>query len=219
MIDQGGTSTLTFTVTNTSELDAKNGWHFVDNLPAGLTASGPLGGTCAVTDSTVTSASVDVTGNLASGQASCTVTVQVTSNQPGAYNNSGCVDNAGAQIPNCTNNVPTHDGLNPPGTAPLTVRPVVDLSITKSADLDSYTPGQPITYTVTVHNAGPSDAVDATFADPVPAALTNASWTCAGPRQVLQRFRRPVPRRVSPRERVTSPTPCGSTWAGRSPTP
>ena len=177
-ITQGGTSTLTFTVTNTTDLMAKNGWSFTDNLPAGLVASGPVGGTCALTASSVTSGSISATGNLAQGQVSCTITVQVTSNTPGVYTNSGCTDNSGAAIPNCTNNVPTIVGLYPPGSTSLTVLPKVDLSITKSANLSSYTPGQPITYTVTVHNNGPSDAVAATFTDPVPAAVTGATWTC-----------------------------------------
>jgi uncharacterized repeat protein (TIGR01451 family) len=178
-ITQGAPSTLTFTVTNTTDLMAKKGWSFTDNLPSGLVASGPVGGTCALTASSVTSGSISATGNLAQGQTSCTITVQVTSNTPGVYTNSGCTDNAGAAIPNCTNNVPTIVGLYPPGSTPLTVLPKVDLSITKSANLSSYTPGLPITYTVTVHNAGPSDAVNATFTDPIPAAVTGATWTCA----------------------------------------
>jgi uncharacterized repeat protein (TIGR01451 family) len=178
-ITQGGSTTLTYTVTNTNDLLAKNGWHFVDNLPTGLSASGPLGGTCVRTASSVTAGTVDVTGNLAAGSASCTITVTVTSNTPGNYNNSGCVANDGTAIPNCTNNFPTITGINPPGTAPLTVLPVVDLSITKSANLAQYTPGSPITYTVTAHNNGPSDAINAVLTDPLPASITGATWTCA----------------------------------------
>ncbi|WP_162265793.1 SpaA isopeptide-forming pilin-related protein [Arthrobacter alpinus] len=177
-IAQGQSTTLTYTVTNTSDLLAKNGWHFVDNLPAGLTASGTLGGTCVRTASSVAAGTVDVTGNLAAGSASCTVTVTVTSNTPGNYNNSGCVADNGMTIPNCTNNFPTISGINPPGTAPLTVLPVVDLSITKSANLAQYTPGSPITYTVTAHNNGPSDAINAVLTDPLPASITGATWTC-----------------------------------------
>jgi uncharacterized repeat protein (TIGR01451 family) len=178
-ITQGGSTTLTYTVTNTSDLQAKNGWHFVDNLPTGLSASGPFGGSCVRTASSVTAGTVDVTGNLAAGSASCTITVTVTSNTPGNYNNSGCVANNGTAIPNCTNNFPTITGINPPGTAPLTVLPVVDLSITKSANLAQYTPGSPITYTVTAHNNGPSDAINAVLTDPLPASITGATWTCA----------------------------------------
>lgn len=178
-IFQGQNTTLTYTVTNTSDLMAKNGWHFVDTLPTGLTAVGPLGGTCVRTAGTVSGRTVDVTGNLAQGSASCTITVTVTSNTPGVYNNSGCLANDGTAIPNCTNNFPTITGLYSPGTAPLTVRPVVDLSITKSANIAAYVPGQPITYTVVVHNNGPSDAVNAVFTDPLPSSITGATWTCA----------------------------------------
>ncbi|MCR1161888.1 SpaA isopeptide-forming pilin-related protein [Paenarthrobacter sp. UW852] len=176
---QGQNTTLTYTVTNTSDLMAKNGWHFVDTLPTGLTAVGSLGGTCVRTAGTVSGRTVDVTGNLAQGSASCTITVTVTSNTPGVYNNSGCVANNGSAVPNCTNNFPTITGLYSPGTAPLTVLPVVDLSITKSVNLTAYIPGQPITYTVVVHNNGPSDAVNAVFTDPLPASITGAAWTCA----------------------------------------
>ncbi len=178
-IYQGQNTTLTYTVTNTSDLMAKNGWHFVDTLPTGLTAAGPLGGTCVRTAGTVSGRTVDVTGNLAQGSSSCTITVTVTSNTPGVYNNSGCLANNGTAIPNCTNNFPTITGLYSPGTAPLTVRPVVDLSITKNANITTYIPGQPITYTVVVHNNGPSDAVNAVFTDPLPASITGAAWTCA----------------------------------------
>jgi uncharacterized repeat protein (TIGR01451 family)/fimbrial isopeptide formation D2 family protein len=178
-IYQGQNTTLTYTVTNTSDLMAKNGWHFVDTLPTGLTAVGALGGTCVRTAGTVSGRTVDVTGNLAQGSASCTIPVQVTSNTPGVYNNSGCVANDGTAIANCTNNFPTITGLYSPGTAPLTVLPVVDLSITKSVNLTTHIPGQPITYTVVVHNNGPSDAINAMFTDPLPTSIQGATWTCA----------------------------------------
>ncbi len=46
----GGSATLTFTVTNTSERGAKSGWGFTDTLPAGLTPSSTtVGGTCNAT--------------------------------------------------------------------------------------------------------------------------------------------------------------------------
>ena len=37
----GGVSTLTLTITNTSDLAAKNGWSFTDSLPEGLTVADP----------------------------------------------------------------------------------------------------------------------------------------------------------------------------------
>lgn len=57
----------------------------------------------------------------------------------------------------------------------------VDLSVTKSASPDPYAAGQPLTYTVTVSNAGPGNASGVTVSDPLPAALSSAgfTWTCS----------------------------------------
>jgi uncharacterized repeat protein (TIGR01451 family) len=105
----GETSTLTFTVTNTSELGSKNGWSFTDHLPSGLTV---VGGTASTTcpSGVVTAAagstSVAVAGNLSVGMASCTVTVKVTATATGTYTNG-----------------PTNvdlTGLNPPGISSVT---------------------------------------------------------------------------------------------------
>ncbi len=102
-----GTSTLTFTVTNTSELGAKNGWSFTDNLPDGLVAVQPaqVGGSCTA-ETTVgddgTSISV-ANGQLAAGATSCTITVQVTSDTAGTYENCGddISDPIGVDLPGC----------------------------------------------------------------------------------------------------------------------
>ena len=87
----GGTSTLTFTITNTDERAAKPGWFFTDTLPAGLTvASSPTASTnCpnGVVTAAAGGASVTVTGDLGNGQAACTATVAVTSTAPGTYAN------------------------------------------------------------------------------------------------------------------------------------
>ncbi len=56
--------------------------------------------------------------------------------------------------------------------------PVADLAVTKTDGLSSALPGDVVTYTVTVSNAGPSNAVGATLVDAVPASLTGVSWTC-----------------------------------------
>jgi uncharacterized repeat protein (TIGR01451 family) len=129
-ITQGGTSTLTFTITNTADLQAKNGWRFNDTLPTNVLATGVNSTTCSGT--TVTAAanatSVAATGNLNAGQASCTISVQVKSSVPGVYTNSGCTANDGSAIPGCTTNFPACTtagtglcGLNPPGPTTLTV--------------------------------------------------------------------------------------------------
>ncbi|MBT2534184.1 hypothetical protein J7E83_19050 [Arthrobacter sp. ISL-48] len=101
----GSTSTLTLTVTNTSELGAKNGWSFTDALPTGLTVAGPATTNCpaGVVTAAAGGTSVGVTGNLSTGLASCTVTVNVTSKAAGSFTNG-------------PSNV-TGTGINPPGTS------------------------------------------------------------------------------------------------------
>jgi uncharacterized repeat protein (TIGR01451 family) len=56
----------------------------------------------------------------------------------------------------------------------------IDLAVTKTASPNPYTPGHALTYTVTVTNGGPGDAVGVTIADPLPSALAGAgfTWTC-----------------------------------------
>ncbi|HXT22496.1 MAG TPA: thrombospondin type 3 repeat-containing protein [Thermoanaerobaculia bacterium] len=60
-----------------------------------------------------------------------------------------------------------------------------DLGVVSTADRNMATPGGPLTYTVTVHNAGPAAATNATLADTLPAAvaLTGVSpsqGSCSG---------------------------------------
>ncbi|PWG08744.1 hypothetical protein DF268_36280 [Streptomyces sp. V2] len=52
------------------------------------------------------------------------------------------------------------------------------LSVTKTASPNPYVPGNPVTYTVTVANAGPAPATNARITDAVPAGLTGTTWTC-----------------------------------------
>ncbi|GAA2883764.1 hypothetical protein GCM10010517_47050 [Streptosporangium fragile] len=111
----GRDSTLTFTVTNTDELAAKNGWTFTENLPAGLTVTGAAPVTdCA--DATVTAppdgGRVTVTGSLPKGKASCAATVKVTAAKAGTY--TVCADDLGGVA-----------GIDPPECAGVTFVPPV----------------------------------------------------------------------------------------------
>ena len=58
--------------------------------------------------------------------------------------------------------------------------PVTDLGIAKTNGVTTVVPGQTVTYTITVTNAGPTDAVGAIVTDMFPAALTGVTWTCVG---------------------------------------
>src|SRR5262249_6007793 len=50
--------------------------------------------------------------------------------------------------------------------------------VTKTNGITSQSPGGTSTYTVTVANAGPSDAAGVAIDDPLPTGVTVASWTC-----------------------------------------
>ncbi len=53
-----------------------------------------------------------------------------------------------------------------------------DVGVTMSADPAQYTAGAPLSYTVTVTNAGPGNALNTTLVDTFPAAYTGVTWTC-----------------------------------------
>jgi uncharacterized repeat protein (TIGR01451 family) len=63
-------------------------------------------------------------------------------------------------------------------TARVGVIRSADLVLTKTADRDTAIPGHTVTYRLTVHNDGPSDATDVVLTDPLPAGLADAraSW-------------------------------------------
>src|SRR5439155_1174698 len=55
--------------------------------------------------------------------------------------------------------------------------PVADLQITKTDGQTTAVPGAPVTYTITVTNAGPSNVTGATVADVFPATITGVSYS------------------------------------------
>lgn len=153
LIAPGQTSTVTLTVTNTNELNAKNDWHITDALPANLTIAGStVGGTCrnnpAAGALPFTAAAVagsgtfTVTGgDIPSGQAFCTITFTVTSSVEGTYING-------------PGNITTN--LNPPANATLTVR-APRIALTKALS----TPREAATdqFTVALKTGGVSGTV------------------------------------------------------------
>ncbi|MFF3906511.1 chaplin [Streptomyces sp. NPDC001848] len=91
-IDQRGISTLTMTVTNTSELAAKDDFGFTDRLPAGVRVASSAKASTTCGNGTVSAAAGGssvglVGGDLAAGQKSCTVTLDVTADKAGTYVN------------------------------------------------------------------------------------------------------------------------------------
>ena len=112
-------------------------------------------------------------GNLAPG-ASATVTVRYkvsTALTAGPILNTASVASSGA------NPTTDPDTTNNSSTVRTTLAdPAADLSITKIGPT-SIIKGDTISYTLTINNAGPSDAANVTIDDPVPAGITLLSVT------------------------------------------
>ncbi|MDR2710399.1 MAG: DUF11 domain-containing protein [Burkholderiales bacterium] len=150
----GGTATLTFVVINTTDYQAKPGWSFTDTLPTGVTVANPVVKNTTCDSGTVTAtaggSTVEATGNLLAGatNATCTITVEVTSSILGTY-------------PNGPSNV-TAIGVDEHNTATLTsYLNVANLAFTKNATVTDSAGnllpgilevGDKITYTFSLEN-------------------------------------------------------------------
>ena len=145
-----------------------------DTLPAALTGAtwtcaATAGATCAASGS----GSITDTINLAVGStATYTITATISSTATGSLTNTATITApAGTTDPTAVNNAATDtDALNP----------TADLAITKTDGVLNEIPGTGVTYTVVASNNGPSAVVAAVITDTLPAALTGATWTCAG---------------------------------------
>ena len=173
-IDQGGTSTLVFTLTNAGTNPAQAGINFTDTLPAGVTVAGtpnvqsncPAGGALVNNPAFVTTgaASITVTGAaMTAATASCEIRVNVTAAAPGAYTNTAA-NIAGAANVNTT-------GL----TATLTVQSVPPL--TKAFGRRPCRVGGTSTLVFTINNtaAGAVNRAGISFTDTLPAGIAIAN--------------------------------------------
>ena len=175
-VTAGTNLTYTITVTNNGP-DVATSASWDDTLPAGTTfASLPLvaGWSC------TTGATVNCSNpSFGVGSAVFTLTVAVAPSVAAGsiLSNTATVTSASA------------DGTagNNSATALTTVSASADLSVTKVDFPDPVIAGGTITYTITVTNAGPSDAQTVTLADTLPAGTTFAAlvspagWSCTTP--------------------------------------
>ncbi|GAB4184804.1 MAG: hypothetical protein Tsb002_08100 [Wenzhouxiangellaceae bacterium] len=158
----GNQITYTLAVTNNGASTA-TAVSLADPTPAGLTfvsATAPCAGgfPCAL-------------GDLASG---ASVSVDVTFDVPAGA--TGTIDNTAT----VTSPTPDPTPGNNTSTTTTTVNSEADLSITKADDVDPVIAGNALTYTLTVSNAGPSDALNVSVTDTLPAGVTFVSTTgCA----------------------------------------
>ena len=165
--------TYTIVVTNagpSSAIDAV----VTDTIPAELTdvtwtCTDDAGGTC---DNATGTDDIAATVDLApSGSVTFTVDATVVGSATGTISNTATVaPPAGTTDTNTTDNDDTDT---------TTITPTADLSITKTDGQTTAVPGEPLTYTIVVSNAGPTSVVDVDVDDSIPAGLTDVTWTCA----------------------------------------
>ncbi len=132
-------------------------------------AAGPPAASCSVGAG---SGDVQLSADLAAG-AAVTVIVSATLS---ASATGTLVNTATAAAPMGLDPNPGNDWA----TVADSITPLADLGVAVDDGVAAVLPGATVTYTVTVVNAGPSDAPASTVADTVPAELVVNGWSCAG---------------------------------------
>ena len=182
-VPAGATTTETFAVANAGPSDAGAPVTVTDTLAPGTTwvpdAAAQAPWSCAA--SGADGVACTLPGSLGAGQSAplLTVRVAVAASVP---DGSALTDTATVSSP-----TPDPDPSNNTSTAVIHTSLSADLSVTKS-HTGPVTVGQPLTFTLQVHNAGPSPADSPVLTDPLPAGLTFVSasggsdWAaCTGP--------------------------------------
>src|SRR5262249_2240490 len=169
----GAPLSYTIVVTNAGPSDVTNA-RVQDPLPAPLAgftwtcAPSGAGASCGTVSST---GSIDALVTLPAG-----THATFTGTGPGPANTTRTLTNTATVTPplGVTDRVPSTNcatNTNPVGAQ-------ADLTITKTSTPIPYVPGTPLTYTIVVSNAGPSDATNARVQDALPAPVAAFTWTC-----------------------------------------
>jgi uncharacterized repeat protein (TIGR01451 family) len=174
-INEGGTSTLTITLTNPNAAPANLTAPLVDQLPSGVTVVGNANNTCGGTvTATPGSSTVTLNGGAIPANGSCIVAVDVTAQQNGTYVNKLP---AGALQTDKGNNAGS-------ATAILTVRRETAPTLAKAFSPASILEGGTSTLTITLSNTNNTPAnLTAPLVDQLPNGVTvvgNANNTCGG---------------------------------------
>ncbi len=177
----------TVTVQNTGPSSAV-GVAIADALPAGIMAdSYSAVGTSGASDFTAGGSGNinDATVNLASGSTvTYTITATIGASATGNLSSSATATAASGE----TNTNPGQTSGTTAVTDSDDLSPEVDLVVTKtdndggasSGATGNIIPGNSVTYTVTVQNTGPSNAVGVAIADMLPADITSDTFTALG---------------------------------------
>ncbi|MFH1026429.1 MAG: DUF11 domain-containing protein [Pseudomonadota bacterium] len=167
VIPQGGTSTLTITLSNANSTSA-TGVAFTDSYPASLVNAGTPGvvNTCGgVVTASGGGGSLALTGGSIPGNSSCSVSVNVTGSTVGTFtNHTGAI---------ATGNM----GSGSDTTAQLIV--MAPPGFAKSFSPDKILLNGTSTLTISLSNSNPAPITGVAFTDPYPAGLVNAATPLA----------------------------------------
>jgi uncharacterized repeat protein (TIGR01451 family) len=179
-VNPGGTTTYTIVVTNAGPA-AADGAVFTDPAVANLSVTGvtcgaPSGGAACPAAANTTVALMQGVGIVIptlppGGSAAFTVNATIAGNATGTIANTANVATpSGVTDPNLNNNSATDTD---------TVVTVGNLSLVKTDQSQTYTPGGTATYSITVTNNGPSNANGLSVTDNLPPGVTlTAAATC-----------------------------------------
>ncbi len=168
----GGSTTYTITASNAGP-QGVTGATVADTFPATLTCNwtcvGAGGGTCTAAGAGNIN---DTSVNLPNGASvTYTATCNIAPSATGTLSNTATVSSS------TTDPVPGNNSA----TDTDTLTPSADLAVTNTDDLDPVGVHRNLTYTLSVANAGPSDASGVTLTDTLPASTTFVSSTPGSP--------------------------------------
>ena len=161
----GTNLTYTVAVINAGPSDAQD-VTVTDTLPVGTTYISDTG-SCVESPSGVLTCAIGTMADGASTSFDITVAVDASVLDGTVLTNSVSVDSSTTDPAAGNNSI----------SAETTVIARADLSVTKSDSPDPVIAGTNVTYTVTVNNAGPSDAQNVTVTDTLPAGTSHVSDT------------------------------------------
>ncbi len=166
-VQAGGAATWTVVVTNNGPSDAQ-AVSLTDAIPSGFTVSGISSniGNCVLAGASCT------VGVLAAGSSA---TIQVTGTLAASFSTSTITNSATA-----TTTTPDPATANNTGVAIANVTKLADLRVSKTASPDPVVAGDPITYTITLSNNGPSEAASVVLTDAIPADVISAATSSPG---------------------------------------
>jgi MSHA biogenesis protein MshQ len=156
----GANGTFTLTVTNNGPSSTSGTITVTDTLPAGLTYVGytGTGWSCSNSGQTVTCTRTDI---LASGSSEPDITITVRATSAGSLTNTASVSSG------AFDNVSSNNSASNTVTVGSTT-----VTVVKSADKANASPGDTITYTMTIANTGTASATSVRAVDAVPAYTT-----------------------------------------------